>query len=151
MDDFLAKPFQEKELLHLISRLLLGKPLEEESAPEKVQGNAALYSLEELEGIAKGNQEFMDKMMHLFHSSVMESAEQAVEEFEKGNFEQVKKLVHKIKPSIKMMRIHQISEEVVEIEKEIVEQKKSDRMIYLMNHLGEVLHLVAKDLKSKNK
>ena len=31
--------FQEKELLHLISRLLLGKPLEEESAPEKVQAS----------------------------------------------------------------------------------------------------------------
>ena len=151
MDDFLAKPFQEKELLHLISRLLLGEPLVEESAPEKVQESSALYSLEELETIAKGNQEFMDKMMYLFHTSVMDSAEQAVEEFEKGNFEQVKKLVHKIKPSIKMMRIHQISEEVVEIEKEIVEQKKSDRMIYLMNHLDEVLHLVAKDLKSKNK
>lgn len=151
MDDFLAKPFQEKDLLNLISRLLIGSQPEITNFTDVVAPSKSLFSLEELENIARGNTEFMDKMIQLFHTSVMVSAEQAMKEFEKGDFDQVRKLVHKIKPSIKMLKIQEISEEVIEIEKEIVEQQKSERMIYLMNHLDQVLHLVAKDLKSTNK
>ena len=151
MDDFLAKPFQEKDLLNMISRLLIGSQPEVTNTTAAVAPSKALFSLEELETISRGNTEFMDKMIHLFHTSVMVSAEQAMKEFEKGDFDQVRKLVHKIKPSIKMLKIQEISEDVIEIEKEIVEQQKSERMIYLMNHLDQVLHLVAKDLKSTNK
>jgi PAS domain S-box-containing protein len=149
MNSFLAKPFQENELLHLISQLFAGKPIQEKSKEIALEKPSDRYSLVELEAISKGNSGFIKKMLDLFQNSVLTSMEEAKKAFEKEDYVQVRKLAHKIKPSIKMLRIHEISEEVVEIEKEIEEQKNSERMIYLMDHLDQVLQWVANDMKSK--
>lgn len=90
----------------------------------------------------------MEKMINTFQTSVLESIDQAMKAFQEDDFDRVRKLAHKIKPSIKMLKIHEISEEVIEIERQILEQKKSKRMVYLMDHLDQVLHWVAQDMKS---
>lgn len=149
MNGFLAKPFQEKELLHLITEQFQGMPIVEHAEEITVEPVQERYSFKELEVIARGNSEFMDKMVFLFQTSVLNTLDEAMTAFENSNFDEVRKLVHKIKPSIKMLKIHEVAEEVSEIELGILEQKKSERMTYLMNHLEEVLHWVSKDMKEK--
>ncbi|WP_296705231.1 PAS domain S-box protein [Algoriphagus sp.] len=149
MNGFLAKPFQENELLNLVSGLFKGKPIQENLKILKETENLDRYSLDELEAISKGNSIFMEKMIETFQTSVLISMEQAKKAFQENDFERVRKLAHKIKPSIKMLRIHEISDEVIEVEREIEEQKKSERMVYLIDHLDRVLHWVANDMKSK--
>ncbi|MEN2281463.1 PAS domain S-box protein [Algoriphagus sp. SE2] len=151
MNGFLAKPFQENELLHLLSEFFKVKSIQETHQRNSEIEQADRYSLDELVAISKGNSEFIKKMIETFQTSTLISLEQAKKAFKENDFVQVRKLAHKIKPSIKMLRIHEVSDEVIEIEKQIEEQKKSQRMIYLMDHLDQVLHWVANDLKSKYK
>ncbi|MFC5624353.1 PAS domain S-box protein [Algoriphagus winogradskyi] len=150
MNSFLAKPFKESELLHIVSQLLKGKPVQNYIGSLKVKEEKERYSLDELKAISKGNSEFMAKMIETFHTSILESVDQAVEAFEREDFDQVRKLAHKIKPSIKMLNIHEIIDEVVEVELEVMSQKRSERMVYLMGHIDQVLKWVAKDMKSIN-
>jgi PAS domain S-box-containing protein len=148
MDGFLAKPFKENELLHTITKLLKGKQIQENPENMSMKEIVGRYSLDELKAISKGNSEFVEKLIDTFRISVLESIDQAKKAFQEDDFDMVRKLVHKIKPSIKMLRIYEISDEVIEIEREIEVQKKSNRMIHLMDHLDQVLHWVADDMKS---
>ncbi|SIN66137.1 PAS domain S-box protein [Algoriphagus halophilus] len=146
MNDFLAKPFQEKQLLHLISQQFQGMPIAVKALEKDHKEPLERYSLTELEAISKGNVEFMAKMILLFQTNVMNSMNEAVQAFERSDFEEVKKLIHKIKPSIKMLRIHEVADELSEIETQVLEQQNSERMNYLMKHLKEVLDWVSMDL-----
>ena len=153
MDAFLAKPFQEDDLLHIISKLLGAvngneKPFEKKSekAEELPQSR---YSLHGLEAIANGNDEFIDKMMKLFQDSVTSTIKEAKDAFEVEDFDEVRKLIHRIKPSIKMLYIQEIAEEVSELENEIVKQRCSERMSHIFSHIIEVLEWVTLDIKAK--
>lgn len=149
MDGFLAKPFQEKDILRVLGPFFdldakeSVKPIVGEKPKEK------LYGLDELEAIAKGNTVFISKMLQLFQTNAREGMDELKVSFEHRDFAQVKKIAHRIKPSIKMMRISEISEEISELEKEVEVQQDSPRIKFIVMHIEEVLNEVLKDLKDK--
>tara|TARA_R110002012_G_scaffold286251_2_gene477709 strand:+ start:21933 stop:25943 length:4011 start_codon:yes stop_codon:yes gene_type:complete len=153
MNAFLAKPFQEDDLLHEISKLLGGNERAEKTQEREVDEIKILpksrYSLKSLENIANGNSDFIHNMMKLFQDTTPSTMREAKVAFDKGEYDEVRKLVHRIKPSVKMLNIHEISDEISELENEVVNQMNSDRMTYLISHIIEVLDWVAQDVKSK--
>ncbi|WP_338225312.1 PAS domain S-box protein [Algoriphagus confluentis] len=149
MDGFLAKPFQEKDILRVLGSIFDLDAKESVKPKIDTKPKEKLYSLDELEAIAKGNEDFVSKMLELFQTNAKEGMEQLKVSFENGDFTQVKRIAHRIKPSIKMMRISEISEEVSELEKEIEGQKDSPRMKFIIMHMEEILNEVLQDLKEK--
>lgn len=146
MDSYLSKPFHEEDLLQVISRFINNDPVEIKSKKVK-QAAKTRYSLEELEAIGKGNRSFVNKMLGLFIQNADEGIKGLQVLFDKSDFEGVRKLAHRIKPSVKMMKIHEISDEVRELEMEINNQGNSERMQYLINHILEVLQDVVIEIK----
>ena len=153
MNAFLAKPFQEDDLLHIISKLLGAEKgndfLIESEKEEVIEPQKSWYSLQGLEAIANGNTDFISKMMTLFQDTVTSTIKEINTAFKAKDYDEVRKLVHRIKPSIKMLQIQEIAAEVSELENEIVEQKDSERMSYLLSHIIEVLERVTRDIKAK--
>lgn len=153
MSAFLAKPFQEEDLLHTISLLLLGKdaPMIPKKKKEAVSDPPiARYSVEGLERLANGNPEFISKMMNLFKDTASATMVELQAAFESEKFDEVRKLAHRLKPSVKMLAIGEISEEIVELESGIVSEGNSERMSYLMTHIIEELQWVIQDINSKD-
>ncbi|MCH7402275.1 PAS domain S-box protein [Belliella kenyensis] len=149
MNGYLAKPFQEKDVLKILGSIweINNREINQPRLnPIKIK---QLYSLAELEALAKGNTEFVTKMISIFASNAKEAIQNFNSGLEKGDFNLIKKTAHKVKPSIKMMQITEISDEISELEKEIEGQKDSPRMKYIISTIEQVLLEVLKDFKHK--
>jgi CheY-like chemotaxis protein len=96
MSDYVSKPFNENQLLQVLI-----KNLQEQLAETKT----ALYDLSKLHAIANGNQAFIEKMVNLFLLQGPASVEEIKEAYKNKNIEQVKKVAHRLKPSIDNMGV----------------------------------------------
>jgi PAS domain S-box-containing protein len=112
MNDTITKPFEENVLLETISKYInTPKPTELEYSKPKLS-----YNLNNLKTLSRGNEEFVQKMIQIFikqTNDIIIEAENAIGE---NNFEEVSRLIHKIKPSIDGMAIDSIKKEVRELE-----------------------------------
>ncbi|WP_375437450.1 PAS domain S-box protein [uncultured Hymenobacter sp.] len=114
MNDYLAKPFQEDELLKLIGDWVLDthQPNSEtpQSAPATVATSQppALYKLDLLYQIGQGDKEFVVLMLESF----IESCEEAVHDLNKVlhtyDVKLLRATTHKLKPSLDHLHMHQL-------------------------------------------
>lgn len=117
MNDYVTKPFEEAVLLHTIRKnlKLSNTPTENSAAPErKTVGH--LYDLTKLIEIARGNQEFIDKMVKLFVDQTPPAFEKMVNALRQNEAKTIKEVAHRIKPSIDNMGISSLKSPIREIE-----------------------------------
>ncbi len=99
MDDYLAKPFSEEDLLACLFHWLTN-PAEEES-----EEAAPLYQLDFLLQTAHGNQAFVQKMLHTF----LQTAQQTLFDWQIAtdglDAPRIQALAHRLKPSLTHLRI----------------------------------------------
>ncbi|UOQ64910.1 PAS domain S-box protein [Hymenobacter volaticus] len=156
MNDYLAKPFQEDELLNLIGDWVLDTPQQDlnipRAAPAAIVTNLppALYKLDLLYQIGQGDEDFVVLMLESF----IESCEEAVHDLGEALRTQDAKLLrattHKLKPSLDHLHMHQLLplvehldqwhapfdaellppliEEVVTLLQQVIMQMNSDRL-----------------------
>jgi len=146
MNDYLSKPFEEDQFIEIISRWL-----------EKSEGviinvtenekRTPLYDLSKLEKIARGNQQFIDKMVQLFIDQTPKYVEELKSAYKKGDYSIVKAVAHKIKPSIDTMGIDILKDEIRAIEKNAELLKSSEQMEKLISKLDSVINEVVDSLK----
>jgi CheY-like chemotaxis protein len=138
MNDYITKPYTEAKLYSVISKYLkpdLNRPLSkptnsdqpsfdskqkrlfiEESEVKQATTGDKLYDLSMVELIGKGNPGFIHKMVSLFLEQVPKDLEKMNEYSNSGEWEQVSKLAHRMKPSIEGMGINSLKEPIREIE-----------------------------------
>jgi len=105
MNDFITKPFKQKELKRKIESLLLSKTTKEVSTP--------LLSIDKLEELAKGNNVFIVKMLKIF----IETSKEQIEILQNStDSEVIRKIAHKIKPSIDYLATEEMQQLVRKIE-----------------------------------
>jgi PAS domain S-box-containing protein len=147
MDDYLSKPFEEIQLLEVVSRWL-GKSINFETEHrEGTSFKESLYDLSQIEDIARGNQDFVKKMITLFAEQLPISLKDLNDAYAAQDFERMSKIAHRIKPSIDNMGILSLKDEVREIEKFAKEYGQSDRLESLLKNLNEILNQVIYSLK----
>ena len=120
MDDYLPKPFETKALLKKISRLLpdavpqnivaeegaVGKPLPMKSNDE-VQ-----FDLSSLKEMAKGDEAFVQKMIHLFVDRTPPSITSIRAHFDLDEREEIQRIAHKLKPSMDYLHIEPLTTDI---------------------------------------
>ncbi len=93
MQDYVLKPFTEEEVLSAIKKVF------KEETP-------TIFNLEQLQVMSRGNQEFIHKMLAIF----CKNSEQAIQQLEpvlkNHSFEDIKSILHKLKPSIHTLQIN---------------------------------------------
>ena len=130
MDDFLTKPFSEKELYEVISRVLknqgsFGRTLNKESVnnlnastvsePVKAE-NELLYDMNLLNELSHSNQDFILSLVKIFISTIPKNSSEMVEAAELKNWDRVSKLAHKLKSTIDTMNMKSIKQDIRSIE-----------------------------------
>ena len=148
MSDYLSKPFEENELLQVISRWL-GEVI---FVPEKTAGRQTLvplYDLSKLEAIAKGNQAFIVKMVNMFIEQGPASVKEITDGFANNDLVTVSKVAHRLKTSINNMGIASLSKEISEIEQLAEMNTYHPQLKPLIANLEKVVCEVVADLKEK--
>ena len=103
------------------------------------------YDLSKLEEIAKGNKQFINKMVKLFIKDSASSVTQIKNAFEDGDFSKVKAIAHRIKPSIDNMGISSLKNDIREIENQAETYRSSMQLDTLITHLETKIALVIND------
>ncbi|WP_165963511.1 response regulator [Hymenobacter radiodurans] len=123
MDDYLAKPFREDELLKLIGDWVLGPAVSDTDATPVAAGPIVssnsptpLYKLDLLHQVGQGDDDFVALMLESF----IESCEEAVRDFTQAlqthDVTLLKATTHKLKPSLDHLQVHQALSLVEELD-----------------------------------
>lgn len=119
MNDYISKPFEEEELINAIARWLGEGPESftphQTSAMENTPA-VPLYDLKKLENIAQHNQSFILKMVTLFSRQAPADVHEIETAFEKEDYQTVRSVAHRMKPSIDNMGIVSLHDLIREIE-----------------------------------
>ncbi|MGY2132017.1 PAS domain S-box protein [Hymenobacter sp. HD11105] len=113
MNDYLAKPFQEDELLKIVSDWVLGSPPSgvtvsaSQPAPTGANGPAPLYNLDLLYQIGQGDDEFVILMLTSFIESCEEAIHDLGQALQTHDTELLRAATHKLKPSLDHLHVHQ--------------------------------------------
>lgn len=153
MNDYLSKPFEEEQFISMIAKhlgkenLTKIKPIQVAKKPKAV---AALYDLTQLETISRGNKAFIDEMISLFIDQVAPSINEINSAFASGDYSTVKKIAHRVKPSIESMGIVSLSDEVRKMESSNWDEGSAEELQRLIRHFETTLIEVVEQLKIRN-
>jgi signal transduction histidine kinase/CheY-like chemotaxis protein/HPt (histidine-containing phosphotransfer) domain-containing protein len=156
MNDFISKPYDEKKLLQVISKWLLAPGLDTSNnlavnalntlAP-KASTEKVYYDLEKLKTI--GNEDFINVMLKLFIREIPNSIKKIKDAYNSEDFDTVKYLVHRIRPSIINMGIVQLKNEVVQIEELAAKGIKTAQLGRMIDKMEHIINLVIERLKNE--
>ncbi|MCY7421605.1 MAG: PAS domain S-box protein [Chitinophagaceae bacterium] len=162
MDDFLTKPFKEKELLEVISRVLnnkgsFGRALDKEPVnqlttsmiEEPKSEDDRLYDMNSLNEISRGNKEFIVTLAKIFLNTIPKNCTEMAEAAECKNWDRVSNLAHKLKPTIDTMNIKSIKQEIRAIEINAKNKADLTSITKLINKVNSVIGKTADQLKEQ--
>jgi PAS domain S-box-containing protein len=157
MNDFLAKPFEEKVLLGLLCKWLdkreigtpvvVAAPIENVvpklpvAAPVSTNNESALYNLEQLQAISPGNKDFLGMLVKMFMDDAVNTVQKMKEASSQNDFKTIKSLAHRIKPSIDQLAIP-YTVEIRRIEDLCVAEDSSGELQKLVSGFGEIIEKV---------
>jgi len=130
MDDYLTKPFKEKELFEVISRVinnkgLFGRQLYVANLNQltttlinkaEMENDGLLYDMNSLNEVSRGNADFLLTLTKIFLNTIPKNSCEMVEAAEQKNWDKVSALAHKLKSTIDTMNIKTIKQEIRAIE-----------------------------------
>lgn len=108
-----------------------------------------LYNLKQIESIASGNKEFIDKMVSMFLDLTPELVTRIEDGITNQDWDEVKAAAHKMKPSIDLMGIVSLHDVVRELENRGRERRNLDDISSVFTTLKETLEKVFDDLKRR--
>ncbi|WP_129021494.1 PAS domain-containing hybrid sensor histidine kinase/response regulator [Edaphocola flava] len=148
MNDYLAKPFDEEDLVKIIFAWVNHGERKNFVQKTSIEPEAdALYDLGKLRDMADGDEVFLERMVNLFIKIVPESLVQLQEAYAQQNFTQLGAVAHKLKPSILNMGISTLRRDVLLLENR-AETEMADAVVEeALQHITEVLTTVVEALK----
>ena len=118
MDDYLIKPYKEEELFAKVEQIVRLRKGNAKGKELKISNNAEksdvrhLYSLRQIEVISGGDKKFVATLIAMFLKLSDETIELLNEALESNNIEQIKRLAHKIKPSLDNLEVNDLHNEI---------------------------------------
>ncbi len=147
MNDYLSKPFEESQLLNIITKWLGKSIISDFNSTANDKNTNPLYDLAKLEEISRGNKDFVEKMIRLFVEQVPASIEEMQAAYLERNFDMIKKVAHRIKPSIDNMGVSSLKAEIREIETLAMDNTDSPKLIKLIQQLDSKIKKVVDKLR----
>lgn len=151
MDDFLPKPFEPSELLYKMVKLMKVskdkinyKEVEPQKMTEPVRKRYDIYALGEM---VNNDQVELKKLIGMFLETTPDMLTEIEEQFSQANYERIGKLVHKMKPSVTLMKMGELSPLVPLIEDyENTPVERLNRSIQkYVRSMKEIVSMIAKE------
>jgi CheY-like chemotaxis protein/HPt (histidine-containing phosphotransfer) domain-containing protein len=144
MDDYLAKPIAEAQLVEAI---LTNSRDEREPVTDAGQHNGnKLYDLSMIRSISGGDSGFIKKMILLFVETVPQNVQEMVDATKQKNWEQVSKMAHKLKSTIDSMGIRSLHDQIRAVEKQAKNGEELERMPDMVRQVESVVAVCIQQL-----
>ncbi|SMB98154.1 multi-sensor hybrid histidine kinase [Hymenobacter roseosalivarius DSM 11622] len=158
MNDYLAKPFQEDELLKLIGDWVLepaaGGPRTSPIAPGSLVRSgspAPLYKLDLLHQVGQGDDDFVALMLDSFIESCEEAVHDLTQALQTHDSKLLKAATHKLKPSLDHLHVNQalpLVEQLDSWEGDVDPQALQPRVETVNSLLREVIEQMRLDIRA---
>ncbi len=154
MNDFITKPYDEQDFFRKIDHVLSLLKVKSASTPneqtkvDEVEKVNKLYNITQLEQMSRGNNSFVTKMISIFINQTKENIGIMENSIATSNFDEVKRIAHKIRPSIGQMGILSLKNQARAIETYKLEPGENQEFKDMTNDLCEVLDKVLKELEA---
>jgi HPt (histidine-containing phosphotransfer) domain-containing protein len=149
MNDYIIKPFEERNLLLTIIKNL---PVADGNSgiigAFSQPSSEKLYNLGLLLDMSHGNKDFIKKMINIFCEQVPELSFQLINFWQSGDYVAMKKIAHKIKPSLANFGVISVSEDIKAIESFNGSDLKKENLELNINHLIDITGKVIDQLRS---
>ena len=156
MDDFLTKPFKEKELFEVIERVLKNegsfcRPTAkiESDTPSEIADHPKVYDLTHLKDLFDNNMQLITSLVKIFIDTVPATCNEMMEHLENNNIEDVGNLAHKIKPTLDSMHMHSIKNEIRNIELFAKQKINLNEIPALCKKVHAAIDLATRQLKKE--
>ncbi|MCI5055468.1 MAG: PAS domain S-box protein [Flavobacteriales bacterium] len=154
MDDYLSKPFEAEDLNQKITKYmskLSETHVENDALFVEIDSELQpLFDLTKLKKQATGNMVFVNKMVKLFLEETPPSLKTLELSLKEGNWERVKAIVHKMKPSFKILGIKHWEDQMPVLEKwadQMSEENKEGELIESIQDLLKQMPYVLQQMK----
>ena len=148
INDYLTKPFDENVLYKAIVKAISQHNIS--SKPSIIEKKKASYDLSSIIAISRGDEEFVNKMIGLFIKQTHEACVDLERYVSENNFNEISKLIHKIKPNIEGMGITSILGEIRELEFLCENSNDKENIEILVINIIKVLKEVVAELEMDN-
>lgn len=150
MNDCLAKPYREEDLLNKVYKWTIDqKSNMEKSSDNTDEKIETLYSLEKLEDIARGNQDFMKRMIKTFIQQAEKTMGEMKEALSAKDFVKIGKVAHRIKPNLEMMGVVSLHNQVRSLEGCVAQSITEQEIEKLVHHFTTELSQVLTELAAE--
>jgi DNA-binding response OmpR family regulator len=134
----------------IIERLINNKRIKEQPQIHSTAGQKQLYSDKKIVGMSRGNNQFVTKMITLFVTDTPVAIENIKTSIDNNDYQRVKAIVHRIKPSFKMMCVDSIEDDIKNIEQYCEQNNHLDKIPELFNNIKKTCEIVISEMKSRN-
>ncbi|MGZ9735790.1 PAS domain S-box protein [Flavobacterium sp. GNP002] len=146
MNDYVTKPFDDLILIETISRNTINKTKTANKTNHSVAEH--LYSLNTLQIMSRGNKDFVTKMITIFMEQITASLAIIDKGIMVNNFNELNRLMHKIRPSVENLAIVSIIPDIKYLEKATVTNKDDkDQIIMVYSKVKKTLKEVISQLQ----
>lgn len=119
-NDYLIKPCNSKDLLNAVVNLLnldsfITTPINKNTS-SAISSDENLFSLHKLEEISRGNKAFVTKMVGMLLEEMPQSLKLLNEHVVNKEYDRLRAIAHKMKPSINLMAMTSIYEVIQQVE-----------------------------------
>jgi CheY-like chemotaxis protein len=147
MDDYLAKPIVESQLIDaILSNSVNGKP---ETSDTTETDNSKLFDLTMIRSVSGGDEGFIKKMILLFIETVPQNVQELVDATSNKNWEQVAKMAHKLKSTIDSMGIRSLHSKIRTVEHQAKNGEHLDQMPDMVGHVESVVSVCIQQLRGE--
>lgn len=108
-----------------------------------------LYDLTALREMVSGNTDFVLTLVKIFIDTVPANSSELLQASHEGNWDMVSKLAHKLKSTVDMMRMSQITQDIRTLELDAKNLVNKEYLPALAKKVDEVIQASAKQLASE--
>lgn len=147
MDDYVTKPFDEYLLVETIAKLTVNRTKNiTHFITEATEDN--VYNLSILRNLSRGNIDFVQKMIRIFIEQTSKTIEDIEAAIQEENYNEVSRLIHKIKPSVESLGISSILPEMTTFEKTVTIETDKEKIKTSFSTIKSTLTLAIAQLKN---
>ena len=105
-----------------------------------------LYNLNQLNEIGRGDEQFVKMMLEMFTKLANQTIEQMLSAYALADIDVIKKLAHKIKPSIDNLGIESLHDKIREMEVYDITKNSNEELKQILDEVVSVLKAVIADI-----
>jgi len=151
MNDCITKPFTQEDLFQALTKYL-GKKLtvkKKSVAEASLNNEVAVVDLSYLRKVSNNNEQFIKEIVSAFLESMPTTVSDIEAQLVKKDWDQLARVVHKIKPTITLMGIHHLKDKIILLEREARNGQDEHTIQALASEVSKFLTHAIESLRSQ--